>query len=200
MRKAFLLLSLFVCIIARAQETKSKHKFDVENLFVGGSISVGLDGFGSGFFAGIHPHVGYTLAKWIDAGIALNFEYSSVKDSYNNKYHNTTYGIGTFVRIYPVNFLFIQAEPEFNTVALKYIPDQGDIQRLTLHPTSLLLGIGYVTERDDKNTFSYFSLLIDVLKDPNSPYIDANGNFIPIIRGGLNIGIRKKHKVRRRVE
>ena len=195
MRKILLFIAiLFFSLTTRAQETKNRKQPGIENFFVGGSVSLGLGIFNRQFIAGLHPHFGYTLAKWIDVAMVLNFEYSSIRDEFNDKYHNTTYGTGAFIRIYPVNFLFLQAEPEYNFIDLKYIPDQGNIQKLKINAPSLLIGAGYVTEREDKNTFSYISLLIDVLKDPNSPYIDGNGRFIPVIRAGLNIGLRKKQK------
>ncbi|MBV9961895.1 MAG: hypothetical protein JO072_06570, partial [Parafilimonas sp.] len=53
-------------------ETKG---FKKENVFLGGSISLG---FGSGSFAiGANPEIGYSLAQWIDAGLAFNLNYSS---------------------------------------------------------------------------------------------------------------------------
>ena len=193
--KKFLLCCFLIQtgLLMYAQDTRPKPPA-IENYFVGGSISFGLGGYNHEFVAGVHPHFGYILAKWIDVALALNFEYSSASDAYYNKYHTTTYGLGAFTRIYPVHFLFIQAEPEYNFIALKYIPDQGDVQRLKVEAPSLLLGAGFVTEREDKNTFSYISVLLDVLKDPNSPYIDVNGSFIPVIRAGLNIGLRQKRK------
>ena len=190
MRNILLIIGLiFFSLRTNAQDSIYKKKFDPENLFIGGSISLGLGGYNNEFVAGIHPHFGYTLAKWIDVATLINFEYNSSKDIYNNKYHNTTYGLGVLSRIYPVNFLFLQVEPEYNFIALKFIPDVGSVQKLKVNAPSLLIGAGYVTSRSDKNSFTYLSILIDVLKDPNSPYIDGNGNSILVIRAGINIGL-----------
>ena len=169
-------------------------KWVKENLFTGGSISLGFGGGSSysTFIAGLHPHYGYTLAKWIDVAGVVNIEYQSQRDYYNNKFRNTTYGAGMFTRIYPVHFLFIQAEPEYNFIKQKYIPNSaGTTLKETLHATSFLIGGGYTTSRSDKNSFTYLSVLVDVIKDINSPYVDGYGNLIPIIRAGVNIGLNR---------
>src|ERR1700691_2026110 len=82
--------------------------FTKENLFVGGSLALGYDGWD--FNVGVTPEVGYTLAKWFDAGALVNLNYSSERADplfiYNNnvRQRSFNYGIGAFGRIYPVNF------------------------------------------------------------------------------------------------
>ncbi len=169
-----------------------KKMTEPSNAFIGGSLSLG---FGNGSFnAGLHPHVGYTLAKWVDVAGVVNFEYQSQRDQFNNKYHNTNYGLGAFTRIYPVQFIFIQAQPEYNFIQQKYIPASGSSQKFKVDAPSLLLGAGYTTSRSGKNSFTYLSILFDVLKDKNSPYVDGFGNLIPIIRAGINIGLNRKQR------
>lgn len=191
---------LFICCLAAsltgfAQDEKEKH-YEPSNWFTGGSISLGYSGGSySSFLAGIHPHYGYTIAKWLDAAAVANFEYQSQRDPYYNyKYHNTTYGFGAFTRIYPVHFLFLQAEPEYNFIDVKAIDQYGNSSKAKLHATSLLLGGGYTTSRSGKNSFSYVSVLFDVLKNVNSPYVDGNGSIVPVIRAGINIGLNRKSK------
>ena len=176
------------------KETEKQKGYDPTNWFTGGSLSLGYGGGSSytTFIAGIHPHYGYTLAKWIDVAGVVNFEYQSQKDFYNNKFRNTTYGVGMFTRIFPVHFLFLQAEPEYNFIKQKFIPNTASpIQKESLHATSFLVGGGYTTSRSDKNTFTYLSVLVDVVKDINSPYVDGYGNLVPIIRAGVNIGLNR---------
>lgn len=183
-----------------AQDENVKEKgYDPENWFTGGSISLGFSGGSdvSSFLAGLHPHLGYTLAKWIDVAVVVNFEYQTQKvRSYNYKIRNTTYGLGVFTRIFPVHFLFIQAQPEYNFIAQKVIPINGggSTQKGSFDAPSFLVGGGYTTSRSDKNTFMYLSLLIDVVKDVNSPYVDTDGHIIPIIRAGVNIGLNRGKK------
>ena len=198
--KTFRSITLAACTLLlaaglRAQDEPEKQKgYDPTNWFTGGSISLGFGGGSSysTFIAGLHPHYGYTLAKWIDVAGVVNFEYQSQRDYYNNKFRNTTYGAGMFTRIYPVHFLFIQAEPEYNFIKQKYIPNSaGTSLKETLHATSFLIGGGYTTSRSDKNSFTYLSVLVDVIKDINSPYVDGYGNLVPIIRAGVNIGLNR---------
>ncbi len=195
MKKSLLFIVVILySLMTNAQDSNNRKKWDPENLFVGGSISLGLGGYNNEFVAGLHPHFGYTLASWIDVGTVINFEYYSTRDAYNNRYHNTTYGLGVFSRIYPVQFIFLQVEPEYNFIAVKYLPDGGPVLKQTVHAPSLLVGAGYTTSRSDKNTFTYLSILVDVLKDPNSPYLDANGDFIPVVRAGINIGLARRQR------
>ena len=185
--------SLIIGTTVKAQDEAEKTKgYDPTNWFTGGSISLGV-GNGS-FNAGLHPHYGYTAAKWIDFAGVVNFEYQSQRDEFNNKYRTTVYGLGAFTRIYPVHFIFIQAQPEYNIIAQKFIPVSGTGGKLNLNAPSLLLGGGYTTSRSDKNSFTYLSILVDVLKDENSPYVDGFGNLLPIIRAGINIGLNRGKK------
>jgi len=196
MKKLITVIFLFCNVYCFAQEEDSEsHKgFDATNLFTGGSVSLGLGfgGYNKTFLVGINPHFGYTFAKWIDAAVVLNFQYSSAKDLYDTKYRSTTYGPGVFTRIYPVRFLFVQAQPEYNFIKQKFIPVSGTSLKDNFRVTSLLLGAGYTSSRSDKNSFTYLSILFDVLKDPYSPYVDGYGKMIPVIRAGINIGLNRK--------
>jgi hypothetical protein len=191
---AFNLLIITSVFAQEPEEAEKPKGYDPTNWFTGGSISLGFGGGSSysTFIAGLHPHYGYTIAKWIDVAGVVNFEYQSQHDNYNNKFRNTTYGVGMFTRIYPVHFLFIQAQPEYNFIKQKYIPaNAGVTLKESLKAPSFLVGGGYTTSRSDKNTFFYLSLLVDVVKDKNSPYVDGYGNMVPIIRGGINVGLNR---------
>lgn len=184
-------LMLFsLSVFAQDEEAPEKPKgFDPTNLFTGGSVTLSLGGYSGGFIAGLNPHFGYTVAKWIDFAAVVNFQYSAYHDQYNNKYRSTIYGGGVFTRIYPVKFIFVQAQPEYNWIKYKGIPSVGTSQVAHVHAPSLLVGGGYTTSRSNKNTFTYLSILVDVIKDANSPYTDNFGNLVPIIRAGINIGL-----------
>jgi hypothetical protein len=64
---------------------------------------------------------------------------------------------------------------------------------------SLLVGGGFAQGRQDgSNSFFYFSVLVDVLKNVNSPYVNVDYDpatsrqrvtMVPIIRAGVNIGL-----------
>lgn len=195
--KAFRIFLLAVCSLLLATDlsaqdkSEKKNNYDPENCFTGGSVSLGL-GNGS-FNVGLHPHYGYTVAKWIDFAGVANFEYQSQRDGYNNKYRTTIYGLGVFTRIFPVHFIFLQAQPEYNFITQKFIPftGTGGTVKTNLHAPSVLVGGGYTTSRSDKNSFTYLSILVDVVKNINSPYVDGYGNLLPIIRAGVNIGLNR---------
>lgn len=190
-----LLLLLISTLCFAQKDSLDENKYHSPGWFTGGNITFGLGGYNNRFVAGLNPHLGYTISKWADAGIALNFQYQSSKDFYDNKYRYKTYGFGAFTRLYPVRFLFIQAQPEYNFTALKFIPFAGNTTKDNVGAASLLLGAGYAGSRSTyNNTFSYISLLFDVLKETNSPYVDGYGKLIPVVRAGFNIGIRKKQR------
>jgi hypothetical protein len=72
--------------------------------------------------------------------------------------------------------------------------------KISTGTNSLLLGAGYAQGRSEgSNTFYYISVLFDVIKNVNSPYVNVTVNpnnntqqrvtMTPIIRAGFNIGL-----------
>lgn len=194
-------------IKAQTSEDEEKtHGFKKENLFTGGSV--GLN-FGQGqfllgsagsqsqqrqFSLGIGPHFGYSINKYIDVAVSLNYTYLSQRDYFvvGDKVRQNNIGPGAFLRIFPLNFLYAQAQFERNFVTLKYIPANNNSfpkEKITFAATSYLVGAGYSNGREGGNTFYYFSILFDVGKDINSPYVDEIGRKTPIIRAGFNIAL-----------
>ena len=137
--------------------------------------------------------LGYSLTRWSDAGIVLNYTYTSYRDYnvINDKLRQTVYGGGGFLRLYPVRFLFAQGQLEYNWIRLKYIPPPGGSGSQTINEsaTSLLVGGGYTTGRDpdNKSVYGYLAILFDITKNTNSPYTDNLGRALPILRAGLQI-------------
>ncbi len=204
------MILLAVCIVLTgsvllAQDEEGSEKgFKKENLFTGGSITVSF--FNQQTVLGANPVFGYKLADWVDAGIAFNFLYNGARDyyQYNDKIRQTVYGPGVFTRLYPVKFLFVQGQFEHNFSTLKYIPAPSGASfiadKKTTGANSLLLGGGLAQGRErGSTTFYYISLLFDVLKNINSPYVnvtyDPNNpsqqrvDIAPIIRAGVNVGL-----------
>lgn len=204
MKKCFLVvLSLALCtnlLFAQDENEEKKKIFKKENLYVGGSLSLSFSSYAFGI--GVTPEFGYSIAKWISAGIVANYNYTSYRNypvSYSQvgKLRQTIYGGGVVTRIFPVRFLFLQGQFEHNWIALNYIPNGGGTtQKVKVNANSLLIGAGYTTGRDpeNKSAYGYFSILIDALNDANSPYVrydyNVNGNVtgtskVPVIRAGL---------------
>lgn len=168
--------------------------FKQENIFLGGGLSLGI---GSGTFGiGLSPEIGYTITPWLDAGIWGNTFYSTKSANYNYgiSQKNFKYGVGIFTRIYPVQFLFLQIQPEHNwsNYTLKD-PNTQFTQKLNFESNSLLAGIGYAN-RNIGNVNFYTVILIDLLSDVKSQnegfYL---GNF-PFIRAGFDFYLRPSKK------
>lgn len=193
---AFLLLTqLLLSGVINAQNEKEdeeeKKGFKKENLFTGGSISLAF--YNNTFLIGGSPVFGYSLTRWLDAGIVVNYNYTSYRDYQNvfdAKLKQTNYGGGAFLKLYPIKFLFAQAQVEHNWLNLKYFPpNNGNSIKSKATGNSLLIGGGYSTGRESGSgqPFYYLSVLFDIGDDLNSPYTDEYGRAIPIIRGGIQV-------------
>ena len=89
-----------------------------QNLFIGGSLGLG---FGTDQFnIGVNPEIGYSLNRWLDAGVVVNFNYNSISADPSGYYNPDVsekqfiYGGGLFARAWVLPFLFLTAQPEFN--------------------------------------------------------------------------------------
>lgn len=205
MRKLVLFLAavMLTSSAAMAQDDEREGGFKKENLFTGGSVTVSF--FNGQTILGANPMFGYKLNDYIDAGIAINFVSNTMRDyyAYDDKIKQTVWGPGVFTRVYPIPFLFLQAQVEQNFSSYKYTPAPGSsmsAQKDNTDATSLLLGGGFASGRQKGGTsFFYISLLFDVLKDRDSPYVNVSYNpsdpnqsrvdVVPIIRAGVNIGL-----------
>ncbi|MFT4094491.1 MAG: hypothetical protein QM640_12705 [Niabella sp.] len=177
--------------------------FKKQHLFTGGGVTASF--YNGGSVLGISPVLGYKLNTYLDAGVVLNYVYSGERDvyEYNDKLRQHVYGPGVFVRAYPIPFLFAQVQLEENFTNVRYTgsgsasPDS----RYNANAPSLLLGGGYSMGRSKGGTtFFYVSILADVLKNRNSPYVDVDNwgtadervRIIPVIRAGINVGLFQK--------
>jgi hypothetical protein len=180
----------------KEDDKKEEKGFKKENLFTGGSISLAF--YNNTFLVGGSPVFGYSIAKWIDAGVVVNYNYTSYRDYnfvFNDKLRQTVYGVGAFTKIYPVRFLFLQAQAEHNFINQKFIPNVGTTQTYKYDANSLLVGAGYTTGRQGHGgpPFFYLAVLFDVSGNANSPYTDGFGRTIPIIRGGIQVPLFQGH-------
>ena len=185
-----------VCLNVKAQTEKKEENevikggFKKENLFVGGNVALGL---GSGnFSAGVGPYIGYSINKYIDAAVGLNYSYLSQRDYYTTqKNRQSVIGPSAFVRLYPVKFLFAHAQYEYNFIKYKQIYGNGIPDNVyKIKAPSFLIGPGFASGRDAySQSFYYISVLFDVLKNKNSPYTDNLGRVTPIIRAGYNVAL-----------
>lgn len=178
-------------------DDENTHKFRKDNIFIGGSIGLGLGG--GGFSAGANPEIGYTIAKWVDAGISTNFNYYSYSADYNAgiRQRSFNYGGGVFARIFPYKGLFVEVLPEYNRVNINLkdlnAGSIGSDYKLSREAPSLLLGIGYSSRIIGR--MNYFTVLMfDAGTNTNSPYLDGYGKKVPILRTGFNFYLHPKRK------
>ena len=212
MKKIFLFLAVgFLAIQLAAQKENPAGKSEdgkqeeekvpfKEHLFTGGTVTVSF--YNSGTVLGANPFFGYKIAEWVDAGIVFNYTYAGSRDNVyiNDKIRQHIFGSGVFVRLYPARFLFFQAQPEHNFTNLTYTDPFGNKTKDKVDANSFLVGAGIAQGREPgSNTFYYISILVDVIKDKNSPYVNnvynqttgqlVRTDAIPIIRAGINIGL-----------
>lgn len=177
-------------------EVEKKRGFQKDHLFTGGGITLSFSSFGS--VIGASPVFGYSITKWLDAGLVFNFIYATQRNynfySFDDKLKQTVLGPGAFVRIFPVRFLFLHAQGERNFINQTLVPDDSSIPKVKFkeEANSFLVGGGYCQGRQGSGQpFYYVSLLFDIAKDENSPYVEQSQSGkispMPIIRAGIQI-------------
>jgi hypothetical protein len=173
----------------RITATPPKKKIDPSRIIIGGSLGLA---FGDYTNINISPLVGYRISQLFAAGINVNAQYGS--ERFTSAYSNTTtqrnqytiFGGGVWGRVYPLDFLFIHIQPEYNFVSMKstyYNNDPKTIVTDHYGVPSLLMGGGYSQPVGGRAAFSIMALY-DVLQDSRSPY--QNGL---ILRVGASLGI-----------
>ncbi len=179
------LMTAFTWLHAQEEEADQPRGFRKEMLFTGGNLNIGY--FNGVTVLGATPQLGYSVANWLDAGIVLGYTYTSQSDVFGTKYRQTIIGPGAFVRLFPVDFLFATAQFEHNFLRLKVItPGATDVSRTSV--SSLLVGLGYTSGKQGRNTpYYYFSVSVDVLNNPASPYRTYTNEIFPVVNAGFNI-------------
>jgi hypothetical protein len=172
--------------------------FTPGRIFLGGSIALGVGNYS--FNIGATPEVGYSFNDWLDAGVAVNINYQSIRaDPYynnNTRQRSFNYGGGPFLRVYPLKFLFFQGQLEHNWEHYSYQDmnsGAASIPSFNIQSNSFLAGIGYSQRIVGQSSF-YTVLMIDLLTDQYSPYRDYNNSAIPILRAGFNFYLHSGRK------
>lgn len=188
------ILLFFELITAQTIIETTKLSNNDKPIYFGGGIVLG-GGSGS-FQLGLNPELIKSYNYYLDIGLVSNLYFSTYKSTdinngYQYKSSNTQIGIGGFARIWPLNQFFIQLQPEYNftwTNAKNLsIGTKGSSQ---VSAPSFLTGIGY--GKRTENGFSYFSVLFDIINDPQSPYRMGQLKAQPIFRAGFGIPITRK--------
>jgi hypothetical protein len=205
MIKKFIYLTLFALsnsYMLKAQEVvKTMPSMNVNPLFIGGNLVVG-GGSGS-FQLGLNPEVYKRVNDYVDLGASTNLFFQSFNPTLSNGLQGNSsrsfqLGVGGFTRIWPLEKFFIQVQPEYNYTWSRYKDRSttdirsGASSSFRFGAESLLAGIGYGTRSE--NGMTYFSVMIDLLKNRNSPYRDGFNRAEPIIRAGFAFPILRSKR------
>lgn len=203
MKNKIVFLILFAVsnsFFSTAQEVVKTMPSILDNpLFLGGNIVIG--GGAGAFQIGINPELYKRVNDYVDVGAAANLFYQSFNPTISNGLAGTStrsfqLGTGAFTRIWPLERFFIQIQPEYNFTWSRFKDrgtegvNAGASRKIRFGAESLLAGIGYGSRSE--NGMTYFSVMIDLLKNPNSPYRDGLNRADPIIRAGFAFPIRSK--------
>lgn len=191
-KKTFTIVVLLLSLNTIAQTTTLQTNKLLEQeqpILLGGGIVLG--GSNSSFQFGINPELLKSYNSYIDLGIAMNIYYASYNPTQWSDYRsrNFQYGIGTFVRAWPIESFFVQLQPEYNwTFASEKNTVTGVSGKANFGAASLLAGIGY--GRHSAQGMNYFSVMIDLLNSSQSPYRMGQLKTQPIFRAGIGFPIR----------
>jgi len=198
-KKQILTCLVLICCMqyAKAQDiVKTTPALNDRALFIGGNIVVGG---GSGWFQlGLNPELSKRVNQWVDIGGAVNLLYSASNPNFlsSTRTRSFQFGIGGFTRIWPAERFFLQVQPEYNWnwTNMKDMSTNsetsGASRKIRYGAESVLAGIGYGSRSEHGMT--YFTLMIDLLKNPNSPYRDGYNRADPFVKAGFALPIRSK--------
>ena len=198
MKKILSVLCMLMAVgVAAAQDSESSTQggFKKEMMFTGGNLNFGY--FNGVTVLGATPQLGYSIAKWLDAGIVVGYTYTSQGISPVEKVRQSIFGPGAFVRLFPADFLFAMAQFEQNFIRQNYIFN-GTSNVTKTNVSSLLVGLGYTNGKMGRNSpYYYFSVSVDVLDNPNSPYRNFANDIFPVVNAGFNIPLFQGSRNRR---
>jgi hypothetical protein len=190
LKNIFLATLILFSIIAQAQTTITTNKIlDKKPVFVGGGLVLG--GGAHSFQMGLNPEIIKSFTPYLDGGLAMNIYYElyNPSDFSDIRSRNFRLGIGAFTRIWPIESFFIQVQPEYNYAWIKQKDTKsGQAGSTNFGAESILAGIGY--GKRSANGISYFSVMIDLLNNPQSQYNSGYNRKEPVFRAGIGFPIR----------
>jgi len=177
-------------ITAQGQTTITTNKIlDKKPVFVGGGLVLG--GGAHSFQMGLNPEIIKSFTPYLDGGLAMNIYYElyNASEFSDIRSRNFRLGIGAFTRIWPIESFFIQVQPEYNYAWIK----EKDVIKVVSRTTnfgaeSILAGVGY--GKRNASGISYFSVMIDLLNNPQSQYNSGYNRKEPVFRAGIGFPLR----------
>ena len=168
-----------VTAFGQREEEEEKGGWKTNHLFIGSGLNLG---FSNGFIIGLNPEVGYSINRFIDAGIATNLTYVTQRSPFANlSSRYLALGGGPFVRIWPARMIFIGGQYEYNAITYKEVESGVTTYKEKTSAGSMLVGLGYGNRVIGQSQF-FTSIMIDALNNPNSPYRDQYGRVLPVFR------------------
>jgi hypothetical protein len=189
--KKLLTAVLLICSLACFAQDDEIKGFKKENVFIGTGVNLG---FFNGFLLGLNPEFGYSVAKFMDVGVATNVTY--VTQNVTNapiSYRQLVTGGGPFVRVWPVNMIFFGAQFEYNRISYSEKNNGSIVNRQIITSPSVLIGGGYGNRFIGQSQF-YTSIMVDILRDPRSPYIDQFNRLQPVLRTAFLFYLKPKRQ------
>ena len=185
--KPLLVLVVFLSVAIsslQAQDEPTQKGFDKSKLFYGGGLGLG---FGSLITqVSVYPQVGYRFSEHFAAGGGVNFSLYSQKSPYvdDYKYNYTVAGLNVFGRVYPIRYIVLQLQPEYNYTwgKVKYYNPSSETKLPGKLVPSLIAGAGAVIPSGGGALI--ISGKYDLLNNDRTPY--GNRVFLDI---AYNIGI-----------
>ncbi len=175
----------FGCLYAQDDEPSDVKGFDKSKLFFGGNFGLS---FGDYTVINVSPQVGYRFNRYFAAGTGVNLIYSSIRfrdynGNSNYKAASGVTGVNIFGRVYPIQQILLQVQPEMNYTwgRYKFYNGEPDVKLDGKFVPSLLLGGGAVIPAG-RGAFVAM-VQFDVLNRERNPY----GNR-PIYNFGYNVG------------
>lgn len=146
-------------------------KAPIGHLRVGGGIGLG---FATNFLSiGISPQVSYIIKRIVEPGIGFAYQFARDRITVPETTWQT-FGSSVFVRLYPIQQLFVLVEGELINTGWK----QGGISSGRMNYGNLILGGGFLAGVG-KGVFVATSIRVPVLRNPFYP------TAFPIIAAGV---------------
>jgi len=190
LKNIFLTTLILFSITAQSQTTITTNKIlDKKPVYVGGGLVLG--GGAHSFQMGLNPEIIKSFTPYLDGGLAMNIYYELYNPSEFSdiRSRNFRLGIGAFTRIWPIESFFIQVQPEYNYAWIKQKDTKsGQAGSTNFGAESILAGVGY--GKRSEFGISYFSVMIDLLNNPQSQYNSGYNRKEPVFRAGIGFPLR----------
>jgi hypothetical protein len=179
------LFALFSAVaVAQDEQEEPKQGFDKSKLFFGGNFGLGFGNVST--LINVSPQIGYRFNHYLAAGAGINFIYSSYKYQFANPEYKEQFGVAglnIFGRVYPIEYIFLQLQPEANYTwgKYKFYNDWPDEKLPSKIVPSLLGGVGAAIPAG--RGYLIVSANYDLIQNERSPY--GNRAFFNF---GYNIG------------